>query len=82
MPKQMNTNLKFTTSTDASEIGDNYNDDTTTTGIGGYSKTFTFPDYNYNNCPHMLPCGDCAITMRPCHHNWGKWEITCSYEGC
>lgn len=72
MPKTINTNLKFKTATDTTESYDN------TTGGKSYSKTYTIPNYeNYTCCPHRLPCGDCAITMRPCHKiAWDTWEIT------
>ena len=41
-----------------------------------------YPNEYHNMCPHLLPCGDCAITMRYCHHGGWNWkpEWTCKSE--
>ena len=43
---------------------------TTYTGPGNFSQT-------YNLCPHLLPCGLCDRTDRPCPkngNNYNPWE--------
>ena len=65
MAKQINTNLKFTTTPNTS--GDNSNSNTSTTGTDSCSTTFTSPEYNFTvSCKHYLPCGKCDKTGEAC----------------
>ena len=60
MAKQINTDLKFTAIPNTS-------DNTSTTGIGSGSTTFTSSQYNFTtSCKYYLPCGKCDKTGELC----------------
>lgn len=66
MAKQLNTDLKFTATPNTSN---DYNNDTSTTGIGSSSTTFTSSSYNFTTtCKYYLPCGKCDKTGEICTH--------------
>ena len=65
MPKKINTDLKFTTNTESTKIGDDPNNFTTTTGTGS-SPTFDYS--SLTGCIYYLPCGKCDKTGELCTH--------------
>ena len=83
MPKKLDTNFKFTTSTKttctASPDGPEWYYEGTTTSPYPYMWHGIYPPYSYD-CPYKLPCGKCRLTMQFCSGggNWEKWEITCN----
>ena len=84
MPKTINVNVDFDTATSTAskslkDLCDSVNTYTTTTGTGT-STTYHYGNCYMNRCPHLLPCGDCAITMRYCHHGGGTWKPTWIYS--
>ena len=65
MSKTMNTDLKFTTDTKSTKIGDDPNSFNTTTGTNSSTA------FNYSNlmsCKYYLPCGRCDKTGELCTH--------------
>lgn len=38
----------------------------TGTGTPAHQVPTQSYDYNYNYCPHRLPCGICRLTNQPC----------------
>ena len=65
MPKQMNTNLNFTTDTKSTKIGDDPNSFNTTIGT---SSSATFDYSSLIGCKYYLPCGRCDKTGELCTH--------------
>lgn len=37
------------------------------TGTSVHQVPTQLYDYNYNYCPHRLPCGICRLTNKPCN---------------
>jgi len=65
MSKTMDTNLKFTTDTESTKIGDDPNNFTTTTGTSSSTTS------NYSSligCKYYLPCGRCDKMGGFCTH--------------
>ncbi len=76
-------NLRDSVNTYTTTIGDDPNWFNTQTGTGiPKQDNIVYPNEYQNKCPHLLPCGDCAITMRYCHHGGWNWkpEWTCKSE--
>lgn len=68
MSKTINTDLKFTTDTKSTKIGDDPNNFTTTTGTSS-SATINYSDLmGYKYCKYYLPCGKCDKTGELCTH--------------